>query len=189
MFNTLPACDARTSCYNPSVNNSRLVYSTDAQIIGNRKPSASGQERAPSKAPPPGFPNDGIVRISREKGNRGGKTVTMIRGLPETGDKLVALSTELKRSCGAGGTVRDGAIEIQGDHRERLAEKLTSLGLQGEARRRVDRPRPHCRATLSRRAGEGCVPRDRWRVRASACTRLSLRGHGAARPKQSLTVL
>jgi translation initiation factor 1 len=109
------------------VNNSRLVYSTDAAIIGNRKPQQPGKNTPPSKQPP-GFPNDGVVRISREKGNRGGKTVTMIRGLPETGDKLVALSTELKRACGAGGTIRDGAIEIQGDHRERLFEKLTALG-------------------------------------------------------------
>src|SRR4051812_20600851 len=128
MFNTLRVSDARLCCYTLSVNNSRLVYSTDAQIIGNRKPSPPVKNATPAKAAPPGFPNDGTVRISREKANRGGKTVTMIRGLPETGDKLVALSTELKRACGAGGTVRDGAIEIQGDHRERLAQKLTSLG-------------------------------------------------------------
>jgi translation initiation factor 1 len=110
------------------VNNSRLVYSTDAQIIGNRKPEAAGKKSSPAKAPPPGFPDDGVVRISREKGNRGGKTVTMIRGLPETGDALTARAQELKRACGAGGTVREGAIEIQGDHRESLAEKLTALG-------------------------------------------------------------
>ena len=67
------------------------------------------------------------MRISREKGNRGGKTVTMIRGLPETAT-LIARAQELKRACGAGGTVRDGAVEIQGDHRERLFEKLTALG-------------------------------------------------------------
>jgi translation initiation factor 1 len=111
-----------------TVNNSRLVYSTDAAIIGNRKPQPAGKTVSPSKAQPPGFPNDGIVRISREKGNRGGKTVTMIRGLPETGDALTARAQELKRACGAGGTIRDGAIEIQGDHRERLLEKLTALG-------------------------------------------------------------
>jgi translation initiation factor 1 len=108
------------------VNNSRLVYSTDAQIIGNRKPQPPGKNGPSQKAPPPGFPDDGIVRISREKGNRGGKTVTMVRGLP-SGD-LETRAQELKRACGAGGTIRDGAVEIQGDHRERLFEKLTSLG-------------------------------------------------------------
>ena len=107
------------------MNNSRLVYSTDAQIIGNRKPQAPAKNQ-PSKAPPPGFPDDGIVRISREKGNRGGKTVTMVRGLPAA--DLETRAQELKRACGAGGTIRDGAVEIQGDHRERLVEKLTSLG-------------------------------------------------------------
>src|SRR5918995_286602 len=125
MFNTLPACFARTSCYNRAVNNSRLVYSTDAQIIGNRKPPPAGKQK-PSNAPPPGFPDDGVVRISREKGNRGGKTVTMVRGLPAS--DLETRAQELKRACGAGGTIRDGAVEIQGDHRERLLEKLTSLG-------------------------------------------------------------
>ena len=108
------------------MNNSRLVYSTDAQIIGNRKPQPAGKNATSQKAPPPGFPDDGIVRISREKGNRGGKTVTMVRGLPAA--DLETRAQELKRACGAGGTVRDGAVEIQGDHRERLAEKLTALG-------------------------------------------------------------
>ena len=108
------------------MNNSRLVYSTDAQIIGNRKPQPAGKNGPSQKAPPPGFPDDGIVRISREKGNRGGKTVTMVRGLPAA--DLETRAQELKRACGAGGTIRDGAVEIQGDHRERLVEKLTSLG-------------------------------------------------------------
>jgi translation initiation factor 1 len=108
------------------VNNSRLVYSTDAEIIGNRKPQAAGKNPAPVKGPPPGFPDDGVVRISREKGGRGGKTVTMVRGLPA--EDLEARAQELKRACGAGGTVRDGAIEIQGDHRQRLQEKLVALG-------------------------------------------------------------
>jgi translation initiation factor 1 len=108
------------------VNNSRLVYSTDAQIIGNRKPEPPGKKNASQKAAPPGFPDDGIVRVSREKGNRGGKTVTMVRGLPAS--DLEMRAQELKKACGAGGTIRDGAVEIQGDHRERLVEKLTSLG-------------------------------------------------------------
>jgi len=76
----------------------------------------------------PGFPNDGVVRISRERGRRGGKTVTVIRGLPERGTELEARAVELKRLCGAGGTLQDGAVEIQGDHRERIAERLRVLG-------------------------------------------------------------
>ena len=73
-------------------------------------------------------PDDGIVRIYRERGQRGGKTVTVIRGLPERGSALEARATDLKRLCSAGGTVREGAVEIQGDHRDRVAERLRALG-------------------------------------------------------------
>ena len=102
--------------------NRRIVYSSDSGRVGARSPS-------PRNTPAPsGFPDDGVVRISREKGHRGGKTVTVVRGLPERGAALEARAAELKRLCGAGGTLRDGAIEIQGDHRERIAERLRSLG-------------------------------------------------------------
>ncbi len=78
--------------------------------------------------PAPSAPHDGVVRIYRERGQRGGKTVTVIRGLPERSSALEARSAELKRLCGAGGTVREGAVEIQGDHRDRVAERLRALG-------------------------------------------------------------
>jgi translation initiation factor 1 len=71
---------------------------------------------------------DGVVRLFREKGGRHGKTVTVIRGLPELGPSLDARLAEFKRLCGAGGTLRDGDIEIQGDHREKLADRLRGLG-------------------------------------------------------------
>ncbi len=72
--------------------------------------------------------DDGIVRIFRERAGRGGKVVTVIRGLPQRGPALDARAAELRRLCGAGGTVKDGAVEIQGDHRERVAERLRALG-------------------------------------------------------------
>jgi translation initiation factor 1 len=71
-------------------------------------------------------PRDGIVRIFRDRSGRNGKVVTVIRGLPAK--DLEGRATELKRLCGAGGAVKDGAVEIQGDHRERVADKLQSLG-------------------------------------------------------------
>ncbi|HSB42573.1 MAG TPA: stress response translation initiation inhibitor YciH [Methylomirabilota bacterium] len=73
-------------------------------------------------------PRDGVVRIFRDRGGRNGKTVTVIHGLPERGPALEARLSELKRLCGAGGTVKDGVLEIQGDHRERLAASLRALG-------------------------------------------------------------
>jgi translation initiation factor 1 len=73
-------------------------------------------------------PRDGVVRIFRDRGGRHGKTVTVIHGLPERGPALEARLSELKRLCGAGGTLKGGVVEIQGDHRERLATRLRALG-------------------------------------------------------------
>ena len=97
----------------------RLVYSTER---GSIKPSAPASARGAA------VPQDGVVRIFRDRGGRGGKTVTVVRGLPERGARLEARAAELKRLCGAGGTVKDAAVEIQGDHRERIAERLRALG-------------------------------------------------------------
>lgn len=86
----------------------------------------------PSPRPAPGHPapppSDGVVRLFRDRGGRNGKTVTVIRGLPERGPALEGRVAQMKRLCGAGGTLKDGAVEIQGDHRERLAAHLRALG-------------------------------------------------------------
>ena len=68
------------------------------------------------------------AHIRREKKGRGGKTVTVVYGLHRPPDRLKALGKHLRQACGAGGTVKDGAIEIQGDHRERVAEALQQAG-------------------------------------------------------------
>ena len=73
------------------------------------------------------------VRVGRETSGRSGKGVSVITGLPLSAADLEALATKLKRLCGAGGAVKDGVIEIQGDHRDRLVTELTKLGY--EARR------------------------------------------------------
>jgi translation initiation factor 1 len=73
------------------------------------------------------------VRVGRETSGRSGKGVSVIIGLPLSAAELEALATKLKRLCGAGGAVKDGVIEIQGDHRDRLVTELTKLGY--EARR------------------------------------------------------
>ncbi len=71
---------------------------------------------------------DGIVRVQRETKGRGGKTVTTIAGVPLDDAALRELAAKLKRSCGTGGAVKDGVIEIQGDHGERLMELLREAG-------------------------------------------------------------
>jgi len=68
------------------------------------------------------------VRVGREVAGRAGKGVSVISGLPLAAADLEALAGRLKRLCGAGGAVRDGVIEIQGEHRDRLVAELSRLG-------------------------------------------------------------
>ena len=74
----------------------------------------------------PRVPHDGVVRVFREKGGRRGKVVTVVRGLPP--NALAETASDLKRQCGAGGAVKEGAVEIQGDHRDKVAARLQSRG-------------------------------------------------------------
>lgn len=94
-----------------------LVYSTD---FGRACPGC-GQPQAQcackAKARPAG---DGIVRVSRETAGRKGKGVTVVRGLPLADDALGAVGKQLKAACGSGGTVKDGVVEIQGDHLDKI---------------------------------------------------------------------
>lgn len=72
------------------------------------------------------------VRVSREVAGRAGKGVSVVSGLPLAPVELEALATRLKRLCGAGGAVKDGRIEIQGDHRDRLVAELLELGYEAK---------------------------------------------------------
>jgi translation initiation factor 1 len=73
-------------------------------------------------------PNQARVRVGREVAGRGGKGVSVISGLPLDEAQLAELATRLKKLCGAGGGVREGVIEIQGEHRDRLVAELCRLG-------------------------------------------------------------
>ncbi|PWB55237.1 MAG: stress response translation initiation inhibitor YciH [Nitrosomonadales bacterium] len=72
--------------------------------------------------------SDGIVRVSRETKGRKGKGVTLVKGLALDTVALTQLGKQLKTACGSGGTVKDGVIEIQGDHCERVIELLKQQG-------------------------------------------------------------
>ncbi|WP_428560257.1 MAG: translation initiation factor Sui1 [Solidesulfovibrio sp. DCME] len=102
------------------------VYSTEQGRIcpGCGKPVAAC---ACAKGRPVA-PGDGIVRIARQTKGRKGKGVSVITGLALAPEALETLAKQLKQRCGAGGAVKDGAIEIQGDHREALALFLQKLG-------------------------------------------------------------
>lgn len=64
----------------------------------------------------------------RETKGRGGKAVTVVKGLPLDADALAALGKQLRTACGSGGTVKDGIIEVQGDHCDRILDALNKLG-------------------------------------------------------------
>ena len=89
-----------------------------------RRPLAACTCKA-AAAPPPG---DGIVRVSRETKGRGGKAVTLVRGLALDATALADIGKKLRTACGAGGTVKDGVLEVQGDHCERVLEWLRAQG-------------------------------------------------------------
>ena len=87
--------------------------------------------RLGAAAPTAQTKNRGRVDIRRETGNRGGKTVTVIDGFVGIGlPEKEALAKKMRNACGCGGTVKDGAIEIQGDQREKIAAILSEAGFR-----------------------------------------------------------
>lgn len=106
-----------------------LVYSTDA---GRHCPDCGQPVDActcSSMAIPEG---DGIARVRRETKGRGGKTVTTISGVPLAEEPLKELASVLKKRCGCGGSLKDGVIEIQGDHVELLLAELLKRGFKAK---------------------------------------------------------
>jgi translation initiation factor 1 len=92
--------------------NTQAVYSTESGRI----------DSAPAAPAPSAGSTDGIVRVSRTSAGRRGKTVTLVTGI-SPGD-LGDVAKELKRLCGSGGSVKDGVVEVQGDHRDKVAAHL-----------------------------------------------------------------
>ena len=109
-----------------SRNEGGLVYSTDAGRMcpACRQPIAACVCR--QQATPAG---DGIVRVSRETKGRAGKGVTLVRGLALDAAALAQLARDLKAACGSGGTVKDGVIEVQGEHRDKVIAVLRARGM------------------------------------------------------------
>jgi translation initiation factor 1 len=103
-----------------------LVYSTDqgrhCPDCGKPKTECICKQATVPKG-------DGVVRIQRQINGRGGKTVTVITGLALDEAALKTLAKDLKQRCGTGGAIKEGVIEIQGDHRETLRTELQKRGL------------------------------------------------------------
>ena len=103
-----------------------LVYSTEAGRMcpDCRQPVAQCICKAKAAVPQ----GDGVVRVSRETKGRGGKAVTLVKGVLLDTAGLAELGKKLKNACGSGGTVKDGVIEVQGDHCDRVVELLKAQG-------------------------------------------------------------
>lgn len=103
-----------------------LVYSTESGRMcpDCRHPVAACVCKAAAPVPA----GDGVARVWRETKGRGGKAVTLVKGLALDANGLAALGKQLKTACGSGGTVKDGVIEVQGDHADRVAQELIRLG-------------------------------------------------------------
>lgn len=105
-------------------NNARLVFSTGGptcEKCGWPAQSCRCRERVPAE---PAVPGKITAKLRMEKAGRGGKIVTVVDGLPQNEAFLKELCGELKRACGTGGAVKDGTVELQGEHRDRLRDLL-----------------------------------------------------------------
>ena len=114
---------------NEKNSNSRLVYSTETGKICPfcEKPAAQCKCKKKTKNNNPN-PGDGKIRVQRVTKGRKGKGISAISGIPLEDTELKALAKKLKIKCGTGGTIKNGIIEIQGDHRDVLIEELKKLG-------------------------------------------------------------
>lgn len=104
----------------------RIVFSTDRGRVcpDCARPADACRCASAGKIPE----GDGIVRVRREVKGRKGKGVTTLTGILLPADELKKLAKELKQACGTGGSVKDGVVEIQGDHRDRLVTELEGRG-------------------------------------------------------------
>lgn len=108
---------------------SRLVYSTES----GRACTACGKPASKcvcKKKRSQAQPSDGTIRIRREVKGRKGKTASIVYGFDLDADEIKEIAGQLKRLCGTGGSVKDGEIIIQGDHRETIKAKLEQQGLK-----------------------------------------------------------
>ena len=114
--------------------NSRLVYSTESGKIcpSCQEPVSECICKKKKSRPQTNIKYDGVIRIQHEVKGRKGKTVTTVSAFQLADDELKSLAAQLKRRCGTGGSVKDGVIIIQGDHRETLVTELTNRGFKAK---------------------------------------------------------
>ena len=115
-----------TCCYPGAMSSTRRVYSTDHGRMCPQCDRLIAACRCKKTTQEP--KSDGIVRVSRSTKGRKGKGVTLISGVPLGGEELKTFAKQLKAATGAGGAIKEGVIEIQGDHRDKLIPVLEAKG-------------------------------------------------------------
>jgi len=103
-----------------SKNKSRTVWSSSDGDHRKKEQRSSNKKSLP--------PQQQTAYLHRESGGRGGKVVSIVKNLTLSEDDTKSLAKKLKQECGTGGTVKDGLIEIQGEHRQKMADVLGKLG-------------------------------------------------------------
>ncbi len=101
-------------------NNNKTIWSSEDGDLRKKEQTVSHAKSLP--------PQQQTVYLHRESSGRAGKAVTLVKKLILSEDDLKALAKKLKQECGTGGTVKDGVIEIQGEHHEKIADVLQKLG-------------------------------------------------------------
>ena len=116
------------------MNNFQLIYSTDTGKICSlcQKPVSECICKKKKSRSQTNIKYDGIIRIQREVKGRKGKIVTTVSGFQINADELKNLVTQIKRRCGTGGSVKDGLLIIQGDHRDTLLSELKNRGFKAK---------------------------------------------------------
>ena len=102
------------------MSNNKTVWSSEQGDLRKKAGNASNGASLP--------PQQQTVYLHRESSGRGGKAVTLVKHLALSADDLKTLAKKLKQECGTGGTIKDSVIEIQGEHREKIAEVLRKMG-------------------------------------------------------------
>ena len=100
--------------------NHRTVWSSDEGDLRKKEDSSGKVISLP--------PQQQTIYLHRDSKGRRGSSVTLIKNLSLSSDDLKELAKRLKQACGSGGTVKEGVIEIQGEHREKIAEELKKMG-------------------------------------------------------------
>jgi len=107
------------------MSNNKTVWSSEQGDLRKKELTPGPSPKGRGESVPP---QQQTIYLHRESAGRGGKAVTLVKNLALSAEDMKLLAKKLKQECGTGGTIKDGMIEIQGEHREKIAGLLSKLG-------------------------------------------------------------